>query len=350
MRWDSPAVCQRSLHRREHCILRLAICAVAIAAQFAVGGLAVAGPMPPSRERRVRFSYVTEIGPIDSNARSVKVWVPLPRDDAFQQVSAVSVSSPMPGKIVDQNHDGNRVFFAEGTAPLPRVIAVKIEFEVTRKEESVDLRKLAAAPPQPLDGRFAEYLRPDALVPTTGRIATISANLDDSGDTPIQAARIFYEYVTSVMRYDKSGSGWGRGDAIYACDIRRGNCTDFHSLFIALARAAGIPARFTIGFPLGTPRSGEIPGYHCWAEFYANGQWVPLDASEAWKHPDRHDYYFGNLDADRVAFTMGRDLVLNPPQDGEPLNFLVYPYVEVDGRSLSKDRVKNRFAYFDLTD
>jgi transglutaminase superfamily protein len=59
--------------------------------------------------------------------------------------------------------------------------------------------------------------------------AEVSANLQKKGVSPYQQARVIYEYVTSVMKYDKTGKGWGRGDAVYACDIRRGNCTDFHS-------------------------------------------------------------------------------------------------------------------------
>jgi transglutaminase-like putative cysteine protease len=137
----------------------------------------------------------------------------------------------------------------------------------------------------------------------------------------------------------------GRGDAIYACNVKEGNCPDFHSLFIALARSRDIPARFTIGFPLGTPNASKIPGYHCWAEFYAGGLWVPVDASEAWQPPQLRQYYFGHLDADRVAFTMGRDLVLKPRQSGEPVNFLIYPYVEVDGNPLPKEQIKNQFEY-----
>jgi hypothetical protein len=86
------------------------------------------------------------------------------------------------------------------------------------------------------------------------------------------------------------------GSIVPGTQRTRGNCTDFHSLFIALARARGIPARFIIGFPLGTGPSGQIPGYHCWAEFYSGGVWVPVDASEAWKNPSRHDYYFGHLE------------------------------------------------------
>ncbi len=332
------------------CTLLLAICGLTAIVQAVSAVSAFAqGDTAPSRQRRTRFSYVTEIGPIDSTAHSLKIWIPLPRDDAFQQVGKISVESPLPSKIVDQDRYGNRLLYLEAAAPLPGMVVVKTSFDVTRREESADLRKAAVARSASADGRFAEYLRPDALVPTTGRIAKISDQLDEAGASPLEQARIFYEYVTSVMRYDKSGSGWGRGDAIYACDVRRGNCTDFHSLFIALARSAGIPARFTIGFPLGASRSDKIRGYHCWAEFYAGGEWIPVDASEAWKHPARHDYYFGNLDADRVAFTMGRDLVLNPPQGGEPLNFFIYSYVQVDGRVLSKDQVKNNFAYSDLT-
>ena len=302
----------------------------------------------PSRERHIRFTYQTEIGPIDPAASSIRVWIPLPREDASQRVGKISVDSPVPGKIIDQHSQGNRLVYFEASKPLPSMLAIKVTADVARFQESADLRRAALVRSETGDGRMAEYLQPDQLVPTNGRIATISADLNDHAATPLDQARIIYEYVTSVMRYDKSGTGWGRGDAIYACDVRRGNCTDFHSLFIALARASGIPARFTIGFPLGTKRSDTIPGYHCWAEFYVGGQWIPVDASEAWKHPKRHEYYFGNLDADRVAFTMGRDLALTPAQDGVPVNFLIYPLAQVDGRTLGKEQVKNKFEYSDL--
>jgi hypothetical protein len=55
-----------------------------------------------------------------------------------------------------------------------------------------------------------------------------------------------------------------------------------------------------------------------------------VDASEAWKSK-RHYACFGRLPSDRVAFTIGRDLVLESRQAGQPLNFLVYPYAEADG-------------------
>jgi hypothetical protein len=59
------------------------------------------------------------------------------------------------------------------------------------------------------------------------------------------------------------------------------------------------------------------------------------------------DYYFGSLTEDRVTFSIGRDLVLAPPQKGPPLNFFIYPYVEVDGEPLSKDQMQLSFSFVD---
>jgi hypothetical protein len=71
---------------------------------------------------------------------------------------------------------------------------------------------------------------------------------------------------------------------------------------------------------------------------------VPVDISEADKNPKKVDFFFGNLDSDRISFSRGRDVRL-PGMQGPPLNYLPSSaYVEVDGkpfdgmvRSLSYD-------------
>jgi transglutaminase-like putative cysteine protease len=317
-----------------------------IIATTAMAAAPAGDPTPPIRQRDFRFTYHSEIA-IPSGANHLEAWIPLPREDAFQRVTSLEVDTPAHHEIVDQTHNGNRLLHLEASAPLPASIPVTVSFDVKRIEEAPNLERAQRNIPEPSGGEFAEFLGPDKLVPLDGRIAQVSNKLGDETASPWQQAQIIYEYVVGVMAYDKTGKGWGRGDALYACDVRRGNCTDFHSLFIALARSRGIPARFTIGFPIGKAKSGEIPGYHCWAEFYSGGEWVPVDASEAWKNPARHAYYFGRLDAARVAFTMGRDLKLTPRQQGEPLNYLIYPYVEVDGKPLAKESIKNHFEYAD---
>ena len=153
--------------------------------------------------------------------------------------------------------------------------------------------------------------------------------------TTVDQAHAIYDYLLATMKYDKTIPGWGHGDTERACDIKAGNCTDFHSLFMSMARAKAIPARFVIGFPMASDH-GTVTGYHCWAEFYVNGKgWIPVDPSEASKSADatRRAYLFGNLDPDRVQFTMGRDLVLSPPT-AEPLNYFIYPHAESGGKEV----------------
>jgi transglutaminase-like putative cysteine protease len=97
-----------------------------------------------------------------------------------------------------------------------------------------------------------------------------------------------YEYVVDTMTYDKTGDSWGEGGAIFACTNKRGNCMNFHSLFVGMARNQKIPARFEIGLPIPPSGSVKIPGYHCWARAYSNtDDWFPFDASES-KKPGRN--------------------------------------------------------------
>jgi len=110
-----------------------------------------------------------------------------------------------------------------------------------------------------------------------------------------------------------------------------------------------VPARFEIGFPLAPQRGhGSIGGYHCWAFFFSDEYgWVPVDISEADKHPELKDYYFGNLTEDRVTFSSGRDITLVPKQHAGPLNFFVYPYVEVDDKPLPPAQIRLKVTYTD---
>ena len=83
--------------------------------------------------------------------------------------------------------------------------------------------------------------------------------------------------------------------------------------------------------------------YHCWAEFHDEKRgWLPVDASEA-KKKGMADAYFGTIPNDRIEFTARRDIVLSPPQRGEPLNDFVYPYAEAEGLPVGPPRAEVRF-------
>jgi transglutaminase-like putative cysteine protease len=291
---------------------------------------------PAHNERHFTFRYAFTVKNV-TPGEPVRVWIPLAHSDSFQEVKVVSQKGDLPLKQVRQPEYGNEVLYAETPTADQAEYKFSVDYDIVRKEHVVLVNgrpltdKQAAKAPHV---ELARFLEPDRLVPVTGVPAQLAVQETKGADTPLEKAHDIYDYVFRTMKYDKTGDGWGHGDTLWACDSKHGNCTDFHSVFISMARAEKIPARFEIGFPIPADKhSAEIPGYHCWAEFYLDStSWVPVDISEAWKHPEKHDYFFGAHDVNRVQFTVGRDLKLKPPQDGPPLNYFVYPYVEIGGK------------------
>ena len=306
-----------------------------------------------TRVRQFQFEYRATVKDIPAGAKRLELWIPVPHDGPFQRITGLQIDSPAPYRIEAAQH-GNRVLHLAVENPPQQGFTVTMRFDAARSEHVQSrLRQAGLAPfkEEERDPDMARWLRPDRLVPLDGRIKQWAREVVDAAGakTDLEKARAIYNHVIATVKYDKTGTGWGRGDIYYACDARRGNCTDFHAIFIGYARAVGIPARFSIGFPLPADRgAGQVSGYHCWAEFYAKGVgWVPVDASEAAKDPSKREYFFGAHDENRVEFTRGRDLTLKPRQSGDPLNYFIYPYAEVDGKAHAG--VEKSFAYRDLT-
>jgi transglutaminase-like putative cysteine protease len=311
----------------------------------------VAQSQTPKPLRRFEFTHDVTVNNLPSTAQNVRIWIPLASSNKQQTVRVLKLTSSVPARITRDRSFGNRILYAEIHHPRSRSARFKVVYSVVRYEYSrgsYDTLRSEQKNPDLVPVSLVRFLQPDRMVQTGGIIAQISEETTRNEKNPLDKAYALYNYVFRNMRYDKSGTGWGRGDALWACDAKHGNCTDFHSLFIALARAARIPARFDIGFPLPPDaKAGSIPGYHCWAEFYLEDSgWVPVDISEAWLHPSEHNFFFGSLDANRVQFSTGRDLVLAPRQSGPPVNYFVYPYVEVDGKPFTS--ISKRFSFRNL--
>jgi transglutaminase-like putative cysteine protease len=258
-------------------------------------------------------------------ARKVLLWIPVPRDEQIQVLR--QVSAPSDAKVVIDRRGGNRALQLE----IPETGHAHVEFSLTRGEEREGARLPAAELEKDWDGE--SWLADEGLAVADARVKAIAAEIFKDAPDADSKARAAFDYVLAHMRYAKEGTGWGTGSTAWACDAKYGNCTDFHALFLALIRSGGVPGRFRIGFVLPPAQDSQqaISGYHCWAEYWSPGRgWCPVDASEAWKHPDRRDYLFGHLDPDRLGMSLGRDLQFDG-QAGPPLNYFVTPYAEADG-------------------
>ncbi|HEX8328902.1 MAG TPA: transglutaminase domain-containing protein [Hymenobacter sp.] len=334
---------------------RSAVWAGLLGACALLPGFSAPAPKPTApRSRTFVLTTQATVPAPPTGTKTLDVWLPVPHSDASQDVRNLKIESPVPYKIENGAY-GNQMLHLQPAAASTGPLVVKLTAQITRREHlnlSANGPASAgkAAKKEKPDPNMARWLMPDRLVPLDPKIKQLAEEVVTKANakTDLEKARAIYEHVVSTVTYDKTGQGWGRGDIYYACDARRGNCTDFHAIVIGYCRAVGIPARFSIGLPLPTKRGkGEIKGYHCWAEFYTTETgWVPVDASEAAKNPAKRNYFFGAHDENRVEFTRGRDVELAPKQAGPPLNYFVYPYAEADGKPLE---VARTYEFADVT-
>ena len=290
--------------------------------------------------RKFELQYGAVISELPDDAM-VRVWFPIPESNELQTIKKTDSQAPAPIATAKDKKHGNAIGYFEKAQA--KEIKFNVTYQVDRKEAYP-----GSMPGKLSEQEIAKFLSANQLVPTSGEPTKLLSDKKLATD-PMQLGQELYEIVEAYMSYDKSKPGYGNGDVLWACSSKTGNCTGFHSLFISLARNQNLPARFEIGFPIGEKPSGNIKGYHCWAWFYTktNG-WIAVDISEADKHPELKEYYFGRLTPDRVAFSTGRDIELVPKPDSKPLNYFVYPHVEVDGKVWPREKIKLQLSYKDI--
>jgi transglutaminase-like putative cysteine protease len=279
--------------------------------------------------------------------KEARLWVPYPLSDRNQVVSDIRVTGNFAssGVYSDRTH-GTPMLYAE----WPREATsrtLSFSFRVERRE--VAQRNLPATEPAWSPADYADYLLPTSLGPTTGEVKTLADRITKGSHTNLDKARAIYNWTVENMYRDPDTRGCGLGDVCLLLKRPGGKCTDISSVFIALCRAAGVPAREIFGIRLGKKAEEDISTYqHCWVEFFVPGYgWVSADPADVRKAmlveklaPDNpktkeyRAYFWGGIDPYRVALAKGRDLRLNPPQAGTPLNTFGYPYAEIGGKPL----------------
>jgi hypothetical protein len=283
-------------------------------------------------QRSFRFDYKADLA-AESADEELRLWLPLPSDTDDQQIGELTIEASHAYKIEDLVEGTGRSLYIESTG---EDISVAVHFDVTRHATAGGGSASAS--------EIAIGLTSADMIPLGGKVSAMSASIAVNEDgNNIGVAKALYDHTLERMQYAKPANGdWGRGDAEWACDSRHGNCTDFHSYFMGLAQAREIPARFVMGFPIsgGGEAAGstdKVGGYHCWAYFYDTQEgWRPVDISEADKHPEMAQFFFGNLDENRLEMIGGRDILLAPEPAAGRLNLFIYPYAESNGFPTSR--------------
>lgn len=264
---------------------------------------------------------------------ALEVWAPVILENPYQRVLDIAIEAPGSWLITREPEFGNPMLYVRLAPPLPRSLGFRLRYRI---ERLCVVHMLAPACVRPLESGapFARSLASEQFVDVNEETRRLATEIVGTKTNILEQARRLYDYVAGKMTYDAGKQSW-KGSTEHALVCSVGNCNDIHALFLSLARSAGIPARLVLGQALEPPPPGQeacdLCGYHCWAEFFAPGLgWVPVDASCACKY-GKHDL-FGSLEMNHIAWSVGRDILLNPPQAGGRALFFAGPYAEVDGQ------------------
>jgi transglutaminase-like putative cysteine protease len=324
------------------------ICLLALVGTFGSAALATAADrenqqiikkefLKPGDSRTFAIEYVGKVPEIPVGTKKLRVWLPVPPDSTVQSIKDLGFSQPV--SLGTEPKYGNKIAYWEIADPGAKV-ELTMKFVCTRQEIHTDLDRLKTDGKEPANA-FGVFKRADKLVLVDDEMKQLSDKITAGKTTTLTKARAIYDYVLGKMTYDKKHDGWGLGSTRHACDIGKGNCTDFHALFNSLCRAQGIASGFEIGLylPYEKGKQEALGGYHCWALFRVPGKtWVPVDCSEAGRFPEYRERFFGGHTANRVTLSTGRDLTLTPKQAGEPLNYFLNPYAEADGKPVKTEK------------
>ena len=281
------------------------------------------------------------------SGQEARLWIPYPVSDAHQVISDIQVVGDYAssGVYTDRTF-GTPILYAQWPKEA-KSRTLTFSFAVERQE----IRQTGFPTTEPAwnPADYAEYLKPTSLGPVDGEVKKLADSITENKTTVLEKSRAIYDWIVDNMYRDPETIGCGKGDVCLLLKKPGGKCTDISSVFIALCRAAGVPAREIFSVRLGKKAEEDITTWqHCWAEFFLPGYgWVtadPADVRKAMlvekleldnpKSKEYREFFWGGIDPYRVVLAQGRDVQLNPPQSGPALNTFGYPYAEVGGKAL----------------
>ncbi len=282
-----------------------------------------------------------------AQGNEVQLWIPYPESDSNQTISEPLLHGDYAeAKVVRDKVFNTPMLYARWDKSASSR-KLSLSFQAGRKEVTRPAFPAKEAVWNPED--YAKYLAPTSLGPIDGKIKKLADEIIQDKTTVLVKAKAIYDWTVENTFRDPATRGCGKGDVCKLLKKPGGKCADISSVYIALARAAGVPAREILGIRMGKKEVQDVTSWqHCWAEFYLPGHgWVAVDPADVRKKMLREkleltssetekyrDYFWGGLDPFRVQLGEGRDLVLNPPQHGEPVNYLMYPFAQVGEETL----------------
>lgn len=164
----------------------------------------------------------------------------------------------------------------------------------------VTTRLLLYEKPHPIDLHSAYEWLTDEMYTEVNDASILALAARLKTDEPGKTAKNIYDWVSSNIAY----AGYIADDlgALFALTERKGDCTEYAFLVVALARACHIPARMVGGYVTDRDAAPLADEYHNWAELYWNGFWNIVDAQKMnWLAPCSHYVAFRYFRAETLS-------------------------------------------------
>lgn len=290
---------------------------------------------------------------LPQDIHSAALWIPVPAMTEYQRVTAL-------------RHDGDYADAGVFTEPIHSAPAMYARWHQIDENSGINVTAVvetrdrdAVLAPAAGSGEVPRavevFLTPTAHVPTDGIVRQRVEEITRGKTSAVERARAIYDWVIKNTHRDFEVAWCGIGDVKVMLESGNlcGKCVDINSLFVALCRAAGIPAREVFGIRAGPSRLAPSLGHagditnaqHCRSEIYIAGLgWRPVDPADVVKLKDEkqppdlvgraREYLFGKAEGNWMAFNYGRDFLLNPPPASGPVNYFMYPHAESGGKPL----------------
>ena len=287
------------------------------------------------------------------------LWIPYPMSDGNQDITQVAVSGNFDRQAVYRDAKTGAIYLHADWQKPEQTPVLSMSFHVdSHYSKGAALKDGGNAfPPEVLP-----YLASSKFIPSDdARIQAFAKEATAGKKTVLEKARGVYDWTIKNTFRDPDVKGCGLGQALTTMTQAKGGgkCADISSVFVAVARAAGVPARDVFGLR-GSGKSGEMTGdFHCWTEFYLPGTgWVMADPADVRKAmlveklelgdkatAERTEFFWNGDDLFRIALSRAdRGVVFSPAQKDGPVEYFMYPYAEVDGKALDY-RAPKSFVY-----
>ncbi len=238
---------------------------------------------------------------------SLELNLPVPTDWAEQSITGFRTRGHKPFQLRDQRTPGRLVrSFDPRSLPGPgESTFLENKYQLVCREIRTDKKRLAAMDHARYDTRARDYhlyTKSEKLLEADDpAIVEIASRLKSETDGPYHFAKAAYDFTIEHITYTTPSPAWG---ACAVLEEGKGDCGQYAALFVAICRAGGVPAR-----PVAGSWAHGVNQWHCWAEFLLTGVgWIPVDPTAGRKGSSQHDYYFGNLDNNRLALVKGYNM------------------------------------------